>query len=166
MRYRQVKLVRTQSSLRLSWGTDNLSVDHPAGSHKASGQRSSLALERQINQMLDTLEKHISASEQQQKVNDNTLSQIFTTLERLTSANSPTIAQTLGLSPSTSPAPQGSKPYLSNPTPTPELISVVSKVVSEARGRVGKKKGGPDDNSCKVSAAPNMKFASLLTITS
>ncbi|KAG8686953.1 hypothetical protein FRC08_012247 [Ceratobasidium sp. 394] len=44
------------------------------------------------------------------------------------------------------------KPYLSNPSPTPELISIVSNVVTEARNRVGKKKGGPEDNTLKEHA--------------
>jgi hypothetical protein len=41
--------------------------------------------------------------------------------------------------------------YLSNPSPTSELVSIISKVVNEARSRVGKQKGGMDDNSLKVS---------------
>ncbi|KAG9085356.1 hypothetical protein FS749_004476 [Ceratobasidium sp. UAMH 11750] len=47
---------------------------------------------------------------------------------------------------------EAAKQYTSNPSPTPELIDIVSKVVSEARGRIGKKKGGTDDNSCKEHA--------------
>lgn len=45
----------------------------------------------------------------------------------------------------------GAKPYLSNPTLTPKLISVISKVVSKARSQVGNEKGDADNNSCKVS---------------
>ncbi|KAB5589706.1 hypothetical protein CTheo_6843 [Ceratobasidium theobromae] len=44
------------------------------------------------------------------------------------------------------------KAYLCNPMPTPELVALVSKVVSDAHSRVGKKQGGAHDNSLKEHA--------------
>ncbi|KAG9085536.1 hypothetical protein FRC07_013350, partial [Ceratobasidium sp. 392] len=58
----------------------------------------------------------------------------------------------------------GAKSYLSNPVPTPELIAIVSKVVAGARSRVGKKKGGAEDNSCKEHA--RVTFYRMLDIKS
>jgi hypothetical protein len=148
----RLKLVRTQIVLRVFWGTDQMILEQPTGPHKTSGQHSTLALERQINEMADTIEKYTSASEQRQKATDDTLTQILATMDRLASANQSTALHT----PFTSPAPAETKPYLSNPTPTSELTTIVFKVVSEARSRVGKRKGGADDNSCKVSVVLNL----------
>ncbi|QRW01120.1 hypothetical protein RhiLY_00117 [Ceratobasidium sp. AG-Ba] len=44
------------------------------------------------------------------------------------------------------------KPVLFNPPVTPEIAAIATKVVSEARSRVGKKKNGPEDNSLKEHA--------------
>ncbi|KAG8727991.1 hypothetical protein FRC10_005422 [Ceratobasidium sp. 414] len=104
-----------------------------------------LALERRVNEMADTFEQFASG----QKATDHTLAQILAAVDQLSLASNATTLQTPGLSLSASPAPPNTKPYLSNPTPTPELIVIVSKVVSEGRSRVGKKKGGADENSCK-----------------
>jgi hypothetical protein len=62
-------------------------------------------------------------------------------------ANSPSIPAIL-LTPDISLA--STKPYLSNPSLTPELIESIQKVVSEARNRVGKQQGGSEDPSLKV----------------
>lgn len=140
------------------WGTDDCLLEFTVGSHTASHPRSTLALERQINEMVDTLEKYTNTSEQRHKATDDTLSRILKTLDCLTAANNLTPFLTPGVSPSASPSPPGSKPYLSNPAPTPELIAIISKVVSEARGRVGKRKGGADDNSCKVKPFLNLRL--------
>jgi hypothetical protein len=148
----RLKLVRTQIVLRVFWGTDQMILEQPAGPHKTSGQCSTLALERQINEMADAIEKYTSASEQRQKATDDTLMQILATMDRLALANQSTALHT----PFASPVPAETKPYLSNPTPTSELTTIVFKVVSEARSCVGKRKGGADDNSCQVSIVLNL----------
>lgn len=109
-------------------------------------------LERQLNELTGTFEEYKQLSEVRQKATDDTLARIYETVSRLESLKDTSVASQTStplLLASSSAA--STKPYLSNPTPSPDLIEIVSKVVSEARSRVGKKKGGADDNSCKVS---------------
>ncbi|KAG8727999.1 hypothetical protein FRC10_005421, partial [Ceratobasidium sp. 414] len=103
--------------------------------------------------MTGAFEGYMSANEERHRSTDSKLDQILDTVNRLTAANG-FVPQALNhlLSPTASAPSEAAKPYTSNPLPTPELIATVSKVVSEARGRIGKKKGGADDNSCKEHA--------------
>jgi hypothetical protein len=107
-------------------------------------------LERQINELTETFKEYKQTSEARQKTTDDVLTRILETVGRLESTGT-AASQGSNASLSTPLNSSGAKPHLSNPTPTPELIAIISKVVSEARSRVGKKKGGLDDNSCKVS---------------
>lgn len=127
-------------------------LEPPPASHKTHGGRSTLALERQINELTETFEDYKSTSEARHKSNEGRLVCILEAVTRwdtssnlsLSRATTPFLTTTSNL--------VDIKPTFSNPMPTPELITLVSKVVSEARGRVGKKKGGADDNSCKEHA--------------
>jgi hypothetical protein len=105
-----------------------------------------------MNDLVDSFDEYKNDSEARHKSTDNTLARILETLHRLTPGNLPTVLQALAPSPSTDSIRSENQTFLSNPTPTAELISIISKVVSEARSRIGKKKGGADDNSCKVSS--------------
>jgi hypothetical protein len=147
-----VRVPRTSQSLYLR--TDAALSELPHAPHKSNGARSTLALERQINELNGTFEDFKSANEQRQKTTDDTLACILEAVGNLTSANT-TVPQAHSPSLSTVPIPSENKPILSNPKPTPELITIISKVVSEARNRVGKKGGGMGGNSCKVSSKSN-----------
>jgi hypothetical protein len=117
--------------------------------HKPNATRSNLAIERQLNEMNDTLEGYKHTSEQHQMTTDIKLSRILEAIKRLESA--PVVASGIqNPVPSPSSPSTAIKACLTNPTPTPELIATVSKVVSESRTRVGNKKSGAEYNSCKV----------------
>ncbi|KAG8738429.1 hypothetical protein FRC10_006847 [Ceratobasidium sp. 414] len=122
------------------------SVLDSSTAHKQVTVCSTLLLERQMNDLTGSFEEYKSASEEQHKYTDDTLVCILDAVHRLSS--NPSIAPQAPLFSTSSPVSE-TKPFLSNPTPAPDLIAIVSKVVAEARGRVGKKKGGPDENSCK-----------------
>ncbi|KAF8598962.1 hypothetical protein BDV93DRAFT_560861 [Ceratobasidium sp. AG-I] len=137
-------------------------IEPVSTSHKANGRRSTLLLERQINELTESFEKYKDASETRYKSSEGHLTRILDAINHLDPAS-------LGLLTSRAPTPflttslNQVKPTFSNPIATPELIAVVSKVVSEARSRVGKKKGGADDNSCKEHARNT--FYRMLGIT-
>jgi hypothetical protein len=107
-------------------------------------------LERQLNDMADAIEECKRASDEWRRSTSEKIDRTLDAVWRLASienlapqAPDASVAAFVPSDPSTI--------YLSNPTPTPELVAIVSKVVSETRNRIGKKKGGADDNSCKVS---------------
>lgn len=120
-------------------------------SHKATGGRSTLLLERQINELTETFEEYKATTEARHKSSEGQLTRILDVVSRLDPSN-PALPNSRASTPflATSTTLLDVKPVFSNPVATPELVALVSKVVSEARGRVGRKKGGADDNSCKV----------------
>ncbi|KAF8604848.1 hypothetical protein BDV93DRAFT_555276 [Ceratobasidium sp. AG-I] len=135
-------------SLRVAQTMSYADVSKPGmgpayGSNSSIGGRSTLALERQINELTETFAEYKHASEA-------TLARILEAVGRIDPAINPARAHTPFLT--TSSSPLDIKPVYSNPPPSPELVATISKVVSEARSRVGKKKGGADDNSCKEHA--------------
>ncbi|KAF8594224.1 hypothetical protein BDV93DRAFT_515951 [Ceratobasidium sp. AG-I] len=150
-----VASLRVPEAIRIKSSTD---------AYRPNSARSSLTLEGQINELAGVLEEYKHTSEERQKTTDNTLSLILETLNRLESTKHTTAtSQALtNLLPTVSNSSNAGVLY-SNPVPTPELIAIISKVVSEARSRVGKKKGGADDNSCKEHARTT--FYRMLGIT-
>ncbi|KAG9093099.1 hypothetical protein FRC06_011673 [Ceratobasidium sp. 370] len=142
---------------------------HPSAPHKLNSARPTLALERQINELLEAFGDHKSASDEQQRTvderlgsMDNRITRILEAVTQLTAAGNTASQPPLSLSAPSTPS-ETTKSYLSNPTPTPDLIEIVSKVVAEARSRIGKKKGGNDENSCKEHARNT--FYRMLGIT-
>ncbi|KAG9119635.1 hypothetical protein FRC07_005263 [Ceratobasidium sp. 392] len=120
--------------------------------------RPSLMLERQVNEMTSTLEEYISAAAERSQEIQSTLSAVLATIARLEAQVSSTQAN-VGVTPVVGTPPPPPPPAgpstsvdISNPPVTPKIVELVAKVVSEARSRVGKKKGGMDDNSCKEHA--------------
>jgi hypothetical protein len=128
--------------------------------YKSTNARSSLVLERQINELAEMFDEYKQTSETRQRTTDNAFARILEAIGRLEPTGT-TASQVSNTSLSISLNPSGAKPHLSNPTPTAELIAIISKVVSEARSRVGRKKGSMDDNSCKVSepSAYNVRYS-------
>ncbi|KAG9074291.1 hypothetical protein FRC06_010793, partial [Ceratobasidium sp. 370] len=129
--------------------------------HKFSNARSTLALERQLNYMTDAFDGYKNISDERHRLTDEKLNRILEAVTCWAPANN-LAPQAQDLTTTTTPF-DSTKPYLSNPSPTPELIAIVSKVVSEARSRIGKKKGGADDNSFKEHARST--FYRMLGIT-
>ncbi|KAG9084987.1 hypothetical protein FS749_004775 [Ceratobasidium sp. UAMH 11750] len=129
----------------------NVNSDVPPVPHQSIRMHSSLSQERQINELIALMEEHWHLDEERYKAIDEKLTQLLAIMGRQMvsgdlGASTPILDQ-----PAQNNTP-ALKPYLSNPSPTPELISIVSNVVSEARNRVGKKKGGPEDNTLKEHA--------------
>lgn len=119
---------------------------------KSTAVRSTLALERQVNDLAGAFDDFKSSSDEQHRRYDEKLTRLLDIVGRLTpmedQASSGTPSRSVSIGPG--PSPIDTRAYLSNPLPTPELVAIVSKVVNEARGRVGRKKGGAEDNSLKV----------------
>jgi hypothetical protein len=111
--------------------------------------RSNCLLERQVNELKATVEDYKSSSNEQHRRTDEKLTRLLEVVSQLAPIESR--SSTPGLFTPATAAVADTKSYLVNPLPTPELISIVSKVVSEARSRVGKKKSSAEDNSLKVS---------------
>lgn len=116
--------------------------------YRPNNTRPNLLFKQQINDLAGIFEAYKNVSEERHKTTNTTLNLILETLNHLEAANTSTAQVPGALICSVQP---DSKPLFSKPIPTPELIAIVSKVVSEAQSHVGKKKGGADDNSCKVS---------------
>ncbi|KAF8603014.1 hypothetical protein BDV93DRAFT_508771 [Ceratobasidium sp. AG-I] len=146
---------------RSSAVTPKPNLELPTVLNKANGGRSTLALERQINELTSTFEEYKNASEARHKFSEGTLTRILDAVNRLDSPGSASRTPTPFLATPSSLI--DIKPTFSNPAATPELIALMSKVVSESRSRVGKKKGGADDNSCKEHARNT--FYRMLAIT-
>lgn len=141
--------------------THVISVGRPLNPPKATSARSTLSLERQVNDLANKLEKYTESSDEQHRRADEKLTRLLEFVSRLGPGDVGSGQAPASRSASMSLVGPDAKPYLSNPKPTPELIAIISKVVSEARNRVGKKKGGADDNSMKVSS--NLTDRSLFT---
>jgi hypothetical protein len=124
-------------------------VDWPSLSTKSTNSCLTLLLERQVNELANTFERYQESSDKQLQRTDEKLTRLLEVVSRLTPDGIASTATSRASS--LSPATPGPKLYLSNPVLTPEFIAIISKVVSETRSRVGKKKGGADDNSMKVS---------------
>ncbi|QRW10141.1 hypothetical protein RhiLY_09140 [Ceratobasidium sp. AG-Ba] len=108
----------------------------PSVGSNSNASRSTLAMERQMNEMNDGLQDLKRTSEQRQMATDSTLAQILNAIQRLESASTP--------SPTgfTSSTPPDEKHDLSGLGITTGLAMMMSRVVSGSRSRVGKKKGG------------------------
>ncbi|KAG8766625.1 hypothetical protein FRC12_006749 [Ceratobasidium sp. 428] len=133
---------------------------------KASQGRSTIALERQLNEMTERLTDYMGSKDAQHQETQEMLARVLEAVNRMASAGSPAYASGATPSQSTIPAApiiSDSNALRSNPRPTPELANIVAKVVSEARNRVGKKKGGAEDNSLKEHA--RVTFYRMLGIT-
>ncbi|KAG9089974.1 hypothetical protein FS749_000914 [Ceratobasidium sp. UAMH 11750] len=118
--------------------------------------RSTILLEREMHALRDTFEDYKSSNDAHHRRHDEKLTLVYDIVSKLVpglipAENASPVPAFHPLAPANAPV-LNPKPYLSNPLPTPELIATISKVVAEARNRVGKKKGGPDDNSVKEHA--------------
>ncbi|QRV94938.1 hypothetical protein RhiJN_22956 [Ceratobasidium sp. AG-Ba] len=136
----------------------------PNGSGKLESDRASrpsLALERKVNELASTIEEFRATNTEHLKEIQSTLAAIRATIDRLEAS----VANARAASSSATPPPllppiyahpvlDDVKPtIMSNPPLTPDMSAIISKVVSEARSRVGKKKSGvPEDNSVKEHA--------------
>ncbi|KAG9092551.1 hypothetical protein FS749_015622 [Ceratobasidium sp. UAMH 11750] len=130
---------------------------------KTTQARSNIALERQLNGVLDEFKSYASTNNAQHKQTHDTLAYLLEVVSRLVPSESMAFTPALGQPASASSVTLDSKPLYSNPAATPELIATVSKVVADARNRVGKKKGGSEDNSLKEHARTT--FYRMLGIT-
>ncbi|QRV96984.1 hypothetical protein RhiJN_25003 [Ceratobasidium sp. AG-Ba] len=113
--------------------------------------RSTLILERQINALATAQEEYKLSNDEQHQRTDEKLNRILEAVAQLSQSRTVTGNLTpvsRSITPSGPPGPEP-KLYLANPAPTPELIAIISKVVTEARNRVGTKKGGTENNSIK-----------------
>ncbi|QRV95524.1 hypothetical protein RhiJN_23542 [Ceratobasidium sp. AG-Ba] len=111
---------------------------------------SALSLERQINDLASGLEEYVTSNNERHQKTDDKLTYLTTIVEKLVASHA---AQTQDVTPS--PPLLGTLPstpaaiVFTNPPPTAELGLLVSKVCSEARLRVGKKKSGPEENGMR-----------------
>ncbi|QRV92675.1 hypothetical protein RhiJN_20693 [Ceratobasidium sp. AG-Ba] len=112
--------------------------------------RSTLSLERQINDLSNGLEAHMTSTSERHQRTDDKITYLTTIVEKLISDRP---AQPQGVTsgpPPTLPSAAPPNPIVfTNPSPTAELGRIVSKVCSEARLRVGKRKAGPEENGVK-----------------
>jgi hypothetical protein len=110
-----------------------------------------ISLERQVNELLVVIEENKCTNDEQHQRTDEKLNRLLDVVNLLVPASGSTLAQTpvSGFS-SSSMSSSVVGLEITNPLPTPELVEIVLKVVSEAQGRVGKKKTGIDKNSFKV----------------
>jgi hypothetical protein len=131
----------------LKWKLDlHVFVGRLLISTKPTNARSTLSLERQVNKLSNTFEKYKELSDQQHQHTNEKLTKLLEVVSRLTPDDVAFSGHAASHAASMTPVASDPKPYLSNP----ELIAIISKVASETRNRVGKKKGGTDDNSLKV----------------
>ncbi|QRV93058.1 hypothetical protein RhiJN_21076 [Ceratobasidium sp. AG-Ba] len=134
---------------RLNSGSQSNSEAEPTLQNQAR-IRSTLSLERQINDLFDGLEAHMASTSERHQRTDDKITYLTTIVEKLISDR---LAQPQGATsdpPPTVPAAAPLNPIVfTNPSPTAELGRIVSKVCSEARLRVGKKKPGPEENGVK-----------------
>ncbi|QRV85914.1 hypothetical protein RhiJN_13932 [Ceratobasidium sp. AG-Ba] len=106
-----------------------------APGHVHNTSRTSLVLERQMNQLNDSFEGYWRDADQRYQDTNKTLAAILAAIKRLESASvEPSQAQTPTV---TMPSGASSRIALSNPPPTPELVNIVSKVVAEHKSRIG-----------------------------
>lgn len=136
-----------------------LTNEFPGLPQRVGQARSNLSLERQFNELKSTFEDFRNASIERERRANGKLDQLLEVVNRLEPNGS--LGSAPGQHAPTAPAIPEAKNYLANPLPTTELVAIISKVVSEARNRVGKKRGGPEDNSIKVSSFPLGKTACL-----
>ncbi|CCO33671.1 hypothetical protein BN14_07756 [Rhizoctonia solani AG-1 IB] len=115
-----------------------------------SRARSTIASERQYNDLKALVDESRVAGDRKYQELDNKVDLILLTLNRLEAMQSPNPG-VMFLS-STAQAPGPSEDYWSypgNPSPTSELARIVSRVVASQKDRIGKKKGGNEENSLK-----------------
>ncbi|CAE6438793.1 unnamed protein product [Rhizoctonia solani] len=115
-----------------------------------SRARSTIASERQYNDLKALVDESREAGEKKYQELGNKVDLILLTLNRLEAMQSPN----QGVMPSSSTT-QARDPsdnyqtYPGNPSPTTELARIVSRVVATQKDRIGKKKGGNKENSLK-----------------
>ncbi|QRW08680.1 hypothetical protein RhiLY_07679 [Ceratobasidium sp. AG-Ba] len=119
----------------LTGAAHNAAHSEPVASLKVPiSQRSTLPLERQVNEMAEAFERSSSANKERQQAIDSILAQILAAVKRLESTQNLSAAQTTN----------------------PALRAIVVKVVAEAQSRIGKKKTSPFENSNKEHARKTM----------
>jgi hypothetical protein len=130
----------------------------PLGTGETTRIRSIVNLERQLNELSTSIEEYQRTNTKEHARVEQKVDQLVALVQQLSSASSVgSSVQTMSSArpvPSTGP---NNKTDSANPKPTPELIDIIQKVVAEARLRVGKKKGGADDNSFKVCMRPHFR---------
>ncbi|QRV80056.1 hypothetical protein RhiJN_08071 [Ceratobasidium sp. AG-Ba] len=119
---------------------------------QTSHVRSNVSFERQINMLATGLEDFMTSVDERHQRTDDKLTYLTTIVEKMISERA---SQSQDFTPGSTPPPamllsNPSEPLVfTNPSPTAELSSIVLKVTSEARSRVGKKKSGPEENGVK-----------------
>ncbi|QRV74707.1 hypothetical protein RhiJN_02722 [Ceratobasidium sp. AG-Ba] len=161
----EVQTLNTNPSSEMPTGTDvtpldktrniisDMNIELNTTTTNRAQSRNTIVAERQLNEIMDYLNAYSVANDAKHKQTQDMLSRLLEISEKhlprseanddpqaLAPANEPTAIDA------------GFKIMLSNPPVTPELAAIVMKVVGEARSRIGKKKGGPEENSLKEHA--------------
>jgi hypothetical protein len=115
--------------------------------------RATISLERQINELAAAIEESRRANDEKHQRTDNKLDKLLIVVNSLQVVpTSSFVPATIPTSNSNSSGTDSSttRPDLTNPRPSQELVEIVFQVISETRTRVGKKKNGAHENSFKV----------------
>ncbi|QRW12665.1 hypothetical protein RhiLY_11664 [Ceratobasidium sp. AG-Ba] len=142
----------TPSSVTGATSRDSTAEPSNALAPRLPSTRPNILLERQVNEMSESFDEYKQAAEQRHNSLNNTLTRILTRIEQLDAIallSNSSASQTSPIVPSAASAPPENSNQDPFPSPTTELIKIVTRVVSEARLRVGKKKGGADENLAK-----------------
>ncbi|KAG8743115.1 hypothetical protein FRC11_014007 [Ceratobasidium sp. 423] len=114
--------------------------------------RSVFSVQRQINELSASVEELRRTNDSQHARTDEKLMHLLETVRKMVPAADKAPVPASAGSDSSEAGASNTKIGFTNPKPTPETITLVSKVVTETRLRIGKKKGNTDDNSVKEHA--------------
>ncbi|QRV82089.1 hypothetical protein RhiJN_10104 [Ceratobasidium sp. AG-Ba] len=116
--------------------------------------RTTISHERLMSELKDSLDSYRAANDAQHKKTQAEVNRLFEWIDQRIEYHSASTSQAHTQTQAPTPSVENSvaKPVLFNPPVTPEIAAIATKVVSEARSRVGKKKNGPEDNSLKEHA--------------
>ncbi|KAG8709885.1 hypothetical protein FRC11_005135 [Ceratobasidium sp. 423] len=145
---------REATSARNPQTSDTVRLNEATGTklHQAQTDniriRSNIAIERQLNLLTASIEEGKKQEEERYMDISNKLEQVLATIHRIENSASSTASNGPAV-----PAPGTSTVNMEapNPKPTPELASIVSRVVKTWKERSGKK-GGPHENGVKEHA--------------
>ena len=110
--------------------------------------RPTISFERHIDTLTTSIEAGRKQAEERYDELNSKLDQVLATIHRLEALYSNPASDVRP-----APAPDSAsiaQPEAANPEPTDELREIVTRVVNNARHRVGTKKSGPFDNAFKV----------------
>ncbi|KAF8603709.1 hypothetical protein BDV93DRAFT_508345 [Ceratobasidium sp. AG-I] len=143
--------VDAEVGLKSEGKKSNSAADSSSIPTKPTQARSNISLERLLNELQGGFETFVASSNEQHKRTNETLARLLDAINHWTPTGNTAFTQAPGGTFSTG-FTSDAKPYHSNPVASPDLIEIVFKVLSESRNRVGKKKGGSEDNSLKEHA--------------